>query len=96
MIKIIKSIDEMIKECGYFYCSDVSVNVNNGYNHSYPKQEEYEIVDGVKVGKCYCWSCPLACEADKEDFKNSEIDKNGWDINDYEEMAFLVSETNKD
>lgn len=93
MSKVIKHIDEMVKECRHFHCADVEVNVNNGYNCSHPDQEEFEEVNGVKVGKCYCWSCPMACEADEEDFDNPEIDKNGWDIDDYEEMTFLVIET---
>ena len=92
MAKIIKSMDEMAKECGYFYSADVDIDVNNGYNCAHQNQEEYEIVDGKKIGKCYCWSCPLAYEVDQEDFKDPEIDKNGWNIDDYEEASFLVVE----
>ena len=92
MSRIIKHIDEMVKECGHFHCADVELNVNNGYNCSHLNQEEFEEVNGVKIGKCYCWSCPMAYEADEEDFKNVDINKNGWSVEDYEEMTFMVAE----
>ena len=64
-------IDALIDKCGFAYSSDT--NINNGYNCSEPDQEEFEMIDNKKIGKCYAWSCPLACKADLQDLK--ELDQ---------------------
>ena len=94
MSRKIELFDCVVNNCDYFYNAyyESDISVNNGYNCSHLNQEEFEEVNGVKIGKCYCWSCPMAYEADEEDFKNVDINKNGWNIDDYEEMTFLVIE----
>ena len=74
-------IDELMCKCGYGYESET--NINNGYNCNEPDQEEFETVDGKKIGKCYAWSCPLAPNADLLDFK--ELDQILYD--EYKESA---------
>lgn len=87
----IEELNRFANRCGYFYNAylEKDISVNNGYNCRHPEQEEYEIEDGEKIGSCYCWSCPLAYEADEEDFLNPEIDNQGYE---FEEMEFVVFE----
>ena len=64
--------------CPYF---DGNVEVNNGYGCNHPLQEETEFDESTKKeqGKCYCWSCPLGFNADKESVTDPDVD---WsDIN---------------
>jgi len=74
-------IDELLEKCGYSYNSET--NINNGYNCKHPDQEEFEMVDNEKIGKCFAWSCPLAPKADLQDLK--ELDSNLFD--EYKESA---------
>lgn len=91
MSKIIEGINEFANRCGFFYNAYIkkNININNGYNCNHPDQTEYEEVDGEKIGRCHCFSCPLGYEAGEEDFENPEIDNQGYD---YEEMEFVVVE----
>src|SRR5690554_6333294 len=50
--------DDLIKECGYFFCGEE----NNGYCCSHPENEE-------APGCCYTWACPIAVEADIQDMR---------------------------
>lgn len=92
MARKIEQINDFANRCGYFYNAYIEKNIscNNGYNCNHPEQDNNEIIDGQAIGNCYCWSCPLGYEADKEDFQNPEIDKNGWE--DYEDNEFIVVE----
>ncbi|NMB10332.1 MAG: hypothetical protein GX982_06540 [Tissierellia bacterium] len=94
MKKKIYEINEFANMCGYFYNAFLEKNFssNNGYNCSHPGQEETDINEetGEEIGKCYCWSCPLGFEAEIEDFKDEEIDNNGYDEECYEEMTYIV------
>ena len=89
MPKKIEDIDVIASECGYFYNAFLTdgVSVNNGYNCNHPEQIEAEEVDSKKIGRCHCYSCPLGHEADEEDFKDPDIDNQGYE---YEEMQYLV------
>ncbi len=89
MAKKIEAINIFANRCGYFYNAflEKNVSVNNGYNCSHPNQKEIEIINNEQIGKCYCFSCPLAIEADEEDFNKSEIDNQGYE---YEEMQYVV------
>jgi hypothetical protein len=82
----IMHIDILKERCGYFN-SDVP-EVNNGYNCSHPDCEESEMHEGVEVGKCYAFACPLFPEADHEDLREHnknlyEEYKNDSEVNDY-------------
>lgn len=90
MLRKIEAINRFANRCGYFYnaCLEKNISTNNGYNCNHPDQQETDIIDGQKIGKCYCWSCPLGYEPDEEDFINPEIDQNGYDT--YEEGNFIV------
>jgi hypothetical protein len=94
-LKKIVSIDEFTKECPYFYNSGTSVN--NGYNCAHPECGDHDTTDAeyvkdAKIGRCHTFTCPLAPEADEEDFTNDEIDKNEW--TEYEEGNFFIVEVN--
>lgn len=68
----VANFDEFSGACR-FYTS--KFRVNNYYGCTHPEQEETDPdEDGVIRGKCYCFSCPLGCEADIEDFDNPDID----------------------
>lgn len=70
-------IDELADECGY---SNSETEVNNGYGCDHPDQEEYEIIDGNKCGKCYSFSCPIAPSLSPGYDEDKEIlIKNGLD-----------------
>jgi hypothetical protein len=92
MSRKIMRINSFANQCGYFYNAYIEkeITINNGYNCSHPEQEEIETVNGQKIGSCHCFSCPLGYEADEEDFKNQEIDNNGYEEN--EEGEFIVVE----
>lgn len=61
--------------CPYFTSQ---YSVNNWYGCAHPEQEETDPdEDGVERGKCYCWSCPLGIEADKESLVESDVDWSG-------------------
>lgn len=96
MISKIVHIDEMINECPFFFCADAKASVNDGYNCKHSKQDEFGMIDDAIIGKCCSWSCPLGREATEKDFEDVDIDKNGWDVNDYEEHLFLVIETEEE
>lgn len=84
----IMEINDFADECGYFYnaCVEKNISINNGYNCRHSDQSQKQ--EGI--GKCYCWSCPLGYEADEEDFKNPEIDNDGYTLDDFEEMTYIV------
>ncbi len=79
MTKKIEDINRFANRCGYFYnaCIEKNISINNGYNCNHPDQEECEEEEGQKIGKCYCWSCPLGYEADEDDFSSPDIDNQG-------------------
>ena len=89
MSKKIVPINEFANRCGFFAneCIEKNIDVNNGYNCRHPKQEEYEEIEGYRIGKCFSWSCPLCYYADEEDFKNRNIDNQNYE---YEENEFVV------
>lgn len=89
MSKKIEELNVFANQCGYFYNAYIekNISVNNGYNCNHKEQEEIETVNGQRIGSCYCFSCPLGNEADEEDFKDMEIDNQGYE---YEEMQYLV------
>ncbi|NCB43277.1 MAG: hypothetical protein EOM59_11735 [Clostridia bacterium] len=78
-------VDELTKICGHFFCGDS----NNGYSCSHPEQEEQDEEEGC----CFGWSCPLGFSADKEDFKDKQINKRHWE--EYEECGFVVCEIDR-
>lgn len=90
----IEDINVFANRCGYFYNAYIekNISVNNGYNCNHPQQEETETVESQVIGRCHCFSCPLGCEADEEDFENTEIDNQGYE---YEEMQYLVIHENR-
>lgn len=77
--------DEFSSQCPYFYSYEKE-HINNYYNCKHPQQEETgESKSGEKIGKCYCFSCPLGIEAQPEDLHESGID---WDgLCEYGEVA---------
>ena len=89
MKRKIEHINDFANLCGYFEnaCIEKNININNGYNCIHPEQGEYEMVDKLKIGKCFSSSCPLGFDPDEEDFENPEIDNNGYE---YQEGEFLV------
>ena len=78
---VLIQIDDLMYECSYSYQDDA--NINSGYNCKHPDQEELEIINNEKIGKCYSWSCPLAPQADLQDMK--ELDQDLY--NEYKESA---------
>ena len=90
MDKKIEQIDAFANRCGYFYNAYIKENIsaNNGYNCRHPEQEQMHFENGKEIGLCYSWSCPCGIEPDEEDFKNPEIDKNGY--TDFEEGEFIL------
>lgn len=100
MPRKIYEINEFANICGYFYNAEIEkdFNCNNGYNCIHPEQGETDTnkETGEEIGKCYCWSCPLGYEADEEDFANPDIDKNGYDEDDFEEMTYIISEVSEE
>lgn len=91
MTRKIEDIDVFANRCGYFYNAylEKDISCNNGYNCNHSEQSEVEVIDGEKIGRCHCYSCPLGYEADEEDFNNTDIDNNGWE---FEEMRYIVIE----
>jgi hypothetical protein len=94
--KKIHSINEFANMCGYFFnaCIEQNFICNNGYNCNHPEQKEADVNEeaGTKVGRCYAWSCPLAYEADEEDFQDPEIDNQDFE---YEECEYVVVDMEK-
>lgn len=88
----IYEINEFARGCGYFFNAYIDQDFcgNNGYNCRHPNQEETDTSDctGKEVENCFAWSCPLACEADEEDFSNPDIDNNGY--GEWEEGRFVI------
>jgi len=90
-METIYQINEFANKCGYFYDAETdNFTCNNGYNCRHPQQEETDTNDetGENVGRCHAWSCPLGYEADEEDFRNPDIDNNGW--SEWEEGNFII------
>lgn len=91
-------IDEMVEICGFF---TTETTVNNGYGCKHPNQEETDVDfrTDKKHGKCYCWSCPLANEADLQDMKKLDQELyDDWKDEEYDptEMGgeyMIVDET---
>jgi hypothetical protein len=72
------SFDSFSHVCPFFTSR---TDVNNGYGCLHTNQEEYEVRDdGIKRGKCYCWSCPLGISADDESLLNPNVDWDGDDV----------------
>ncbi len=65
-------IDDLMSECGYGYQDESGIN--NCYNCNHNDQEEFEMINNRKVGKCYSWSCPLGPKADLQDMKELDPD----------------------
>ena len=91
----IEAFDNVANGCNHFYNAYIQkdVTINNGYNCSHPAQEEFETVNNEKIGKCYCFSCPLGCEADAEDFLDPKKNQQGFDT--FEEGQFILLEGDK-
>lgn len=88
-MKKIVPINEFANKCNYFtneYLKN-DIDINNGYNCDHTDQEEYEIVDGKKIGKCFAWSCPLCSYANEESFNDKNINNNCYE---YEENEFVI------
>ena len=73
--------------CKYF---DPASIVNNGYGCNHPDQEETEEIEpGNELGKCYCRSCPIGCEAEPDDVDDENLNWGGmtpdpeWMGNEY-------------
>ena len=85
-------INDFANQCGYFYNAylEKGVSINNGYNCRHIECEETEINEatGEEIGKCYAFSCPLAYEADQEDFDDPDVDNDGWE--EYEEAEKVL------
>lgn len=94
MLKIMP-INDFANRCGYFYNAYIEKNItcNNGYNCRHPEQGGTWDFDGETIGCCYAWSCPLAYEADEEDFADDDIDNDGYET--WEEGEFVVVDTDK-
>lgn len=54
--------DEFSSQCKFF-----NSETNDGYGCDHPKQEETEDENGIKVGCCFCHTCPLGIEAEWQD-----------------------------
>jgi hypothetical protein len=67
-------IDNLMSKCGYGYYYEGSPMINNGYNCNHKDCEESEEVNGKCIGKCYTWSCPIACTAEIDDLKRLDKD----------------------
>lgn len=66
-------IDHLVQICGYF---DSSAPVNNGYGCRHPEQEDQEEVyerPGVKCGRCFSFTCPLAAEMSPDEPEDAAI-----------------------
>lgn len=89
MSRKIMPINSFANKCGYFSNEFIEkgVDVNNGYNCRHANQDEYEEIEGEKIGKCFSWSCPLCLYADEESFSEDDIDNQGYE---YEENEFVV------
>lgn len=92
MAQKIMPINKFANICGYFYNAYIEkdFSCNNGYNCSHPNQSETDTNEetGEEIGKCYCWSCPMGYEADREDFHNPDI-KNDYTVDDFEEFKYF-------
>jgi len=92
MARKIYEINEFARSCGYFFNAYIDQDFcsNNGYNCRHPQQEETNTNEhtGEEIGSCFAWCCPLAYEADEEDFNNPNIDNNGYDT--WEEGSFVI------
>lgn len=92
-------LNTLANKCGYFYNAylEKGVSINNGYNCRHPKQEEFEDINGVKIGNCYSFSCPLAYKADREDCeKFGETVCQGCNYEDDCELDMMVVEYDDD
>ena len=85
-------LNDFANQCGYFYNAylEKGISMNNGYNcrHTECEDTEKDEVTGEEIGRSFSFSCPLACEADQEDFNNTEIDNDGW--SKCEEGRFVI------
>lgn len=71
------------------YYSDFSSDVNNGYGCKHPRQEEN--------GCCFCHSCPLGIEADKDDLNNPNVNRDDIDEDDFaEEGEYILVPTGEE
>lgn len=59
--------DEFAYCCQYF-----NSETAGGYGCDHPQQQETREENGEEVGCCFCWSCPLGCEAEQEDLTDPE------------------------
>lgn len=59
--------DEFARCCSYF-----NTQKANGYGCDHPKQEDTGIYNGIKNGRCFCYSCPLGIEAEQQDFTDQD------------------------
>ena len=82
---MIIKINDLAQRCGYFYNAYIENDVicNSGYNCKHPWQKETYEEKGIKVGMCYCFSCPLGRMATEDDFKDKHT---------YEEGVYIIVE----
>jgi len=99
MRKIIH-IDELTDICGFF---NSETRVNNCYGCNHPDQESSDIDEdtGLRQGKCYSFSCPVATEADLQDLKELDAERyEEWKDEPYDpsdsgaELMIVDTETN--
>lgn len=79
MQKVVDFQDFCLK-CPYLYTYEEE-NLNNGFNCSHPEQREFDYADEseeIKIGYCYCFSCPLGREASIDDWTDNDIDWDGY------------------
>ena len=90
-MKIRKAVyfDSYVEKCPYF---TGETNVNNGYGCNHPNQEEKEIENDKKQGKCFCFSCPMGYPADEESLSETDIE---WEdgkpeLDGMEEDSYII------
>lgn len=68
---MILEINRFANLCGYFYNAEYGnptlPNCNNGYNCDHQEQSERVEVGEIKIGGCFCRSCPLGYPPDVYD-----------------------------
>ena len=94
--KEIMELNTLANQCGYFYNKEFRYpdlpDVNNGYNCDHPEQQEYEEIEGKKIGKCYASSCPMAYSADGlscQELGNECEDCGNEECNCYDDMMVV-------
>ena len=72
--------DDFANDCKHLYTEEGKEYINNGYHC---KHEDQKWKEEFFLGCCFSWTCPLGHEAEKEDFKDENIDNNGFEQYEY-------------